>query len=59
MALANRRTNRSTYLEQFFQVDKLSFKKNSMSLGPVVLSEKSLPRMRTSMPQSDAIMLAD
>ena len=34
-------------------MDKLSFKKNSMSLGLVVSEEKSL--MRTSTPQSDDI----
>ena len=41
MALANRRTNRSACLEQFFFLDKLSFKKKSISLG-LVVSEESL-----------------
>ena len=40
-------------------IDKVSFKINSMSLGLVVLEDKSFTRMRTHMPQSDAIMSAD
>ena len=38
-------------------IDKVSFKKNSMSLGLVVLEEKMLTRSPT--PQSDDIMSAD
>ena len=41
MALANGRTDRFACLEQFStSIDKVSFKKNSMSLGFVVLEEK-------------------
>ena len=51
MALANRQMNRFACLEHFSSlIVKVSFKKNSMSLGLVVL-EKLFKHMRT--PQSD------
>ena len=61
MALENRQTNRSACLEQFIILDSLGiFKKNSMSLGLVVLEEKlftqTCTKTRTRTPQSDAIM---
>ena len=62
MSLANRRTDRFACLEQFSSsIDKVSFKKNSMSLGLVVLEKKLFTRTRTRtyMPQSDDIMSAD
>ena len=40
-------------------IDKVSFKKNSMSLGLVVLEKKLFTRTRTPTPQSDDIMSAD
>ena len=40
-------------------IDKVSFKKNSMSLGLVVLEEKMFTRTHTPTPQSDDIMSAD
>ena len=36
-------------------IDKVSFKKNSMSLGLVVLEKKLFTRTRTPTPQSDDI----
>ena len=58
MSLANRRTDRFACLEQFSSsIDKVSFKKNSMSLGLVVLEKKLFTRTPT--PQSDDIMSAD
>ena len=62
MSLANRRTDRFACLEQFSSsIDKVSFKKNSMSLGLVVLEKKlfTQTRTRTPTPQSDDIMSAD
>ena len=60
IALANRRTHRSACLEHFFILDRQSiFLKNSMSLGLVVLEEKSFTRTRTPTSQSDAIMSKD
>ena len=40
-------------------IDKVSFKKNSMSLGLVVLEKKLFTRTRTPTPQSDDVMSAD
>ena len=56
MSPANRRTDRFACLEQSSSsIDKVSFKKNSMSLGLVVLEEKLFTQMRTPTPQSDDI----
>ena len=58
MSLANRRTDRFACLNNFSSsIDKVSFKKNSMSLGLVVLEKKLFTR--TPKPQSDDIMSAD
>ena len=62
MSLANRRTDRFACLEHISSsIDKVSFKKNSMSLGLVVLEKKlfTWTRTRTPTPQSDDIMSAD
>ena len=56
MALGNKRTDRSAWILGFIILDRQDiFKKNSMSLGVVVL-EKLFTRTRTRMSQSDAIM---
>ena len=52
MSLANRRTDLHALNNFSSLIDKVSFKKNSMSLGLVVL-EKMF--MRTPTPQSDDI----
>ena len=58
MALANRRTYRFACLEHFSSlIDKVSFKKKSMSLGLVVLEEKLFTMTRTPTPQSDDIKM--
>ena len=60
MSLANRRTTDLYALNNFSSsIDKVSFKKNSMSLGLVVLEKKLFTRTRTYTPQSDDIMSAD
>ena len=56
MVLANRRTNRSACLEQS-SMEKVSLKKQQLSLGLIVLEEKSFTH--TYMPQSDDIKSAD
>ena len=53
MSLANRRTDRLNNFSS--SIDKVSFKKNSMSLGLVVLEKKLFTRTRT--PQSDDIKI--
>ena len=57
MSLANRQIQRFACREFSSSIDKVSFKKNSMSLGLVVLEEKLFTR--TWMPQSGNIMSAD
>ena len=62
MSLANRRTDRFACLEQYSSsIDKVSFKKNSMSLGLVVLEKKlftwTRTQTRTYTPQSDDIKI--
>ena len=56
MALGNRQTDLHGFYDLSSSIVNLSFKKNSMSLGLVVL-EKLFMLTRT--PQSDAIMSAD
>ena len=56
-------TDEQTDLHEFYDLSssivKVSFKKNSMSLGLVVLEKKFVTRTQTRTPQSDAIMSAD
>ena len=59
MSLANRRTDLHALNSFSSSIDKVSFKKNSMSLGLVVLEEKLFTCTWTRTPQSDAIMSAD
>ena len=60
MALANRRTDRFACLEHFSSsIDKISFKKNSMSLGRVVLEKKLFTRTCPPTWQSDYLMSTD
>ena len=47
--------NNETFYDLSSLIDKVSFEKNSMSLGLVVLEERLFKRT----PQSDAIMSAD
>ena len=63
MSLANIRTDLHALNNFSSSIDKVSFKKNSMSLGLVVLEKKfftrTRTRTRTPTPQSDDIMSAD
>ena len=59
MAVANRQTDLHALNNFSSSIDKVSFKKNSMSLGLAVLEEKLFTRTRTPTPQSDNIMSAD
>ena len=61
MALANRQTDLYALNNSLSSIDKVSFKRNSMPLGLVVLQEKLFMRTRMLMstPQSDNIMSAD
>ena len=61
MSLANRQTDLHALKKFSSSIDKVSFKKNSMSLGLVVLEKKlfTRTRTRTPTPQSDDIMSAD
>ena len=54
MSLANRRTDLHVLNNFSSSIDKASFKKNSMSLGLVVLEEKLFTRT----PQSDDIKMS-
>ena len=51
--VSSKQTNRQICMIRYL------LKKNSMSLGLVVLEEKMFTRTRTPMPQSDDIMSAD
>ena len=55
MALGNKQTDLHGFYDLSSSIDKVSLKRNSMSLGLVVLEEK----LFTWTPQSDAIMSAD
>ena len=60
MSLANRQQTDLHALNNFSSsIDKVSLKKNSMSLGLVVLEKKLFTRTRTPTPQSEDIMSAD
>ena len=55
MSLANKQTDLHALNNFSSSIDKASFKKNSMSLGLVVLEEKLFTRTPT--PQSDDIKI--